>query len=78
MTDEWHGSVLRMEVWRDHIEDCAGLCEPLSWEDFKRCIWNRWPNDWSTCLLQAAKLAHKIHCEKSDEWHSTCQSFPHA
>jgi len=58
---------LRMQVWRDHVEDCAGLWEPLSWEDFKHFIWNRWPNDWATCFLQAGKLAHKRHHQQKSE-----------
>ena len=56
---------LRMQTWQAHLEDCAGVGEPRSGEEFKHRIWNRWGNDWATCFLEAAKLADKIHLVKN-------------
>ena len=58
-------SILRLQVWRDHVEDCAGLFEPLPWELFEHRVWFLHNDCWATAFLEAGKLAEKIHEKKN-------------
>lgn len=48
---------LRMSVYKEHVLDCAGSCEPIDWHTFKIHVWRVAKGDWAEAFLLAAKLA---------------------
>lgn len=50
----------RMQLWREHCEDVAGLWEPMDWESFKR-VHAASGGDWVKCIQDAARVARKAH-----------------
>ena len=48
---------LRMSVYKEHVLDCQGCCEPIDWHTFKIHVWRVAKGDWADAFLLAGKLA---------------------
>ena len=48
---------LRMSVYKEHVLDCAGCCEPIDWHTFKIHVWRVANGDWADAFLLAGRMA---------------------
>ena len=48
---------LRMSVYKEHVLDCQGCCEPIDWHTFKIHVGSVAKGDWADAFLLAGKLA---------------------